>query len=77
MGSADCVAPEVITANSYDYRCDLWSVGSVLFTCLYGESAFGAESDAIVLKKVARASGPRLGFSTVEWKLCLVRRHLA
>jgi len=34
------MAPEVIRGDSYDGRCDWWSVGIIIFECLYGKHSF-------------------------------------
>ena len=47
VGSAYYTAPEVLR-GSYDYRCDIWSLGVIAYMLLTGSPPFnGANSDAI------------------------------
>ncbi|KAF8977575.1 hypothetical protein BGZ46_007266, partial [Entomortierella lignicola] len=43
VGSADYMAPEVLTNKGYDYGVDYWSLGCILFEFLCGYSPFQAE----------------------------------
>lgn len=50
VGSADFMAPEVVDvwqyqAESYDKRCDLWSLGTILYILLCGYRPFYAHCD--------------------------------
>ncbi|KAF9156959.1 hypothetical protein BG015_009332 [Linnemannia schmuckeri] len=43
VGSADYMAPEILTNRGYDYGVDYWSLGCILFELLCGYSPFQAE----------------------------------
>jgi serine/threonine protein kinase len=43
VGTSQYMAPEVIEGKKYDARCDWWSVGVILFECIYGHTPFLSE----------------------------------
>jgi calcium-dependent protein kinase len=45
IGSAYYVAPEVIEGN-YDMKCDVWSLGVMLFVAFVGFPPFNGDSNA-------------------------------
>jgi len=51
VGTSYYIAPEVILSN-YDEKCDLWSVGVILYLLLTGKPPFDGENDKEVIKKV-------------------------
>jgi len=54
-GTPYYVAPEVLEANSggtYSEKCDLWSIGVMMFIMLSGKPPFFAASEEAILAKV-------------------------
>lgn len=37
VGTSQYMAPEVIRGDFYDGRCDWWSVGIIMYECLFGK----------------------------------------
>ena len=64
VGTALYVAPEVLSGK-YDYRCDYWSLGVVMFTLLGGYPPFFGENNKEIFKKVMEA---KLLFDAPIWQ---------
>lgn len=41
-GSPMYMAPEVIMSHQYNSKADLWSLGTIVYQCLYGRAPFQA-----------------------------------
>jgi protein-serine/threonine kinase len=44
VGTSQYMAPEVILGQPYDGRCDLWSIGIILYECFFGRTPFYSEN---------------------------------
>jgi calcium-dependent protein kinase len=53
MGTADFVAPEVLN-NSYDNRCDVWSIGCLAHMMLCGSPPFVENSEELVFAAIKK-----------------------
>jgi eukaryotic-like serine/threonine-protein kinase len=59
VGTSTYMSPEQITAASnIDHRCDLYSVGCVLFECLSGQPPFYHRNEAVVLQMHLTQAAP-------------------
>ncbi|KAG9954500.1 kinase-like protein, partial [Aureobasidium melanogenum] len=52
VGTPDYIAPEIFSGKGYDYRCDWWSVGTIMFECLIGWPPFCAEEPHDTYRKI-------------------------
>ena len=52
VGTPDYIAPEIFTGKGYDYGCDWWSVGTIMFECLIGWPPFCAEDSTDTYRKI-------------------------
>lgn len=63
-GTSYYMAPEVVKGEEYDYLCDLWSAGVILFIMLSGSPPFFEEDDAKVYDLIVKGE---LNFSDEVW----------
>ena len=65
VGTPLYVAPEVLK-QKYDYRCDNWSLGVLMYVLLSGMAPFMGHNRKSVFKKIARVG---YNFYGSEWDL--------
>ncbi|KAF8628866.1 hypothetical protein AX15_003656 [Amanita polypyramis BW_CC] len=51
-GTNSYMSPEVIRGNGYSYSCDWWSLGVIMFECLYGYPPFVSSSRHVTRQKI-------------------------
>jgi serine/threonine-protein kinase RIM15 len=52
VGTPDYLAPETIDGSGQDEMSDWWSLGCIIFECLYGRPPFNAETPEEVFKNI-------------------------
>jgi len=65
VGTVECSAPEVIQ-GSYDAKCDIWSIGIVLYYCCVSYCPFNGPSAEEILLKILRED---VQFPPQDWKV--------
>ncbi|KAK4693312.1 hypothetical protein P7C71_g4061, partial [Lecanoromycetidae sp. Uapishka_2] len=58
VGTSQYMAPEVIRGDPYDGRCDWWSIGIILYECLYGFTPFVSEKREDTKAKILHSKRP-------------------
>ena len=53
FGTIYYISPEVLKGN-YSSKCDLWSLGVILYILLCGEPPFNGESDEKIMAKIMK-----------------------
>lgn len=52
VGTNSYMSPEVIRGTGYDQSCDWWSLGVIMFECLYGFPPFVSKSRHVTRQKI-------------------------
>jgi protein-serine/threonine kinase len=52
VGTPDYIAPEIFSGRGYDFSCDWWSLGTIMFECLIGWPPFCAEEPVDTYRKI-------------------------
>lgn len=48
------MAPEILLDRSYDQSADLWSIGVILYECLFGSAPYSSKSIEELLEKIRK-----------------------
>lgn len=46
------MAPEILLKHSYDPSADLWSIGVILFECLFGHAPYSSKTMDELIQKI-------------------------
>ncbi|XP_076331911.1 serine/threonine-protein kinase ULK3-like isoform X2 [Tachypleus tridentatus] len=72
-GSPLYMAPEILLNRRYDARVDLWSVGIILYECLFGQAPFSSGSFAELAEKIKSTKPIKIPYGVDISDTC---RHL-
>ena len=62
------ISPEILKRNDFDEKCDLWSLGVIIYTLLFREYPFKGNNEAEILKSI-QVNGNNLLKKTENSKL--------
>ena len=48
------MAPEIFKEEEYDFKCDLWSIGIIIYRLIFGKSPYPGENDRALLNNIDR-----------------------
>jgi len=65
LGTPYYIAPEVLR-KKYNEKCDVWSLGVILYILLCGYPPFYGKSDKSIMKKVLKG---KYAFEGYEWDI--------
>ena len=63
-GTPGYVAPEVLSGKGYEYYCDFWSIGVILYVLLCGYPPFYEDTNEELFEKIKTAD---FDFPSPEW----------
>lgn len=58
FGTAYYIAPEILLSKKYDEKCDLWSIGVIMYILLTGMPPFDGKDDNIIMQNVKKGTYP-------------------
>lgn len=58
LGTPYYMAPEIFTSLSYNEKCDIWSLGVILYCMLTGRPPFNGYSDQEIIDKARIGTYP-------------------
>jgi len=59
FGTAYYIAPEIVNHEKYDEKCDLWSIGVIMYILLTGCPPFDGKTDNDIIKSVKVGKYPQ------------------
>lgn len=66
VGTPVYTAPEILTQKTYDFKCDVYSVGVLAYQCLIGKLPIKGKTERDTIKKVMKAT-TKIDFSDELW----------
>ena len=51
-GTLEYMAPEILKREEYNFKCDLWSIGVIIYRLIYGKSPYSGEKDIALIRNI-------------------------
>ncbi|XP_018590068.1 serine/threonine-protein kinase Nek11 [Scleropages formosus] len=77
IGTPHYMSPEVLTQQGYDTKCDIWSLGCILYEMCCLERAFGGRSFLSVVTSIVEGPTPSLPQPFAQELCSVVQRMLS
>ena len=52
IGAVIYMAPKILEGKEYNYKCDLWSIGIIIYKLYFGKSQFSAISENVLINNI-------------------------
>ena len=52
LGTLVYMAPEILKKEEYDFKCDLWSIGIIIYRLIFGKSPYSGENENALIKNI-------------------------
>ena len=52
LGTLLYMSPEILKGEEYNYKCDLWSIGIIIYRLIYGKSPYLGDKDIALINKI-------------------------
>ena len=56
VGTVYYIAPEILKTGKYDYKCDIWSLGVILYILIFNTPPFYSQSDNEILTLIQKGN---------------------
>ena len=54
VGTPVYMAPEILKNENYNYKCDLWNIGIIIYRLIFGKSPYLGEREIQILKNIEK-----------------------
>jgi len=51
-GTLAYMAPEILKREEYDFKCDLWSIGIIIYRLIFGKSPYSGENECALIYNI-------------------------
>ena len=48
------MSPEILKGKEYNYKCDLWSIGIIIYRLIYGKLLYIGDKDIALINKIEK-----------------------